>query len=379
MSDSLYPMLRLITLATFCLLFTSTTSAQCGKWIASPCAEYGQSSVVFIGRFLAGSKIVEKRAGQTKDFYYGHITFETFESFRGPLGKVVELESPYASDQTFQIGQLYLVYARENEPGKLIAGDRTKSMQTFAQMGLDKESIDLLKDFRIETDLQFLRSVRTSIRIHGMVQLNGLPLLSPTAKAKDWLTFTPVSDIRLKVTGQGQTFEVKTNSNGEYEIVGLPAGSYEVEIIPPLGFRIPNANWIATQQLNVLDGGCGVASFALEAFGKVYGRVLDSEGKPVPNLPVQAILSSWQKEEILVSKVDSPMYKREGLTNEDGYYEIAQLPSGNFLICVGLDATSQKRYLPTFYPGVTNKEQATIVTVSVDQHPSGIEIRIPSK
>lgn len=60
----------------------------------------------------------------------------------------------------------------------------------------------------------------------------------------------------------------------------------------------------------------------------VYGQVVDGKGKPVPDARIACFPSYTQ----LMSPMDNPQVAREGRSDDDGYFELKELPAGNYQI-----------------------------------------------
>jgi hypothetical protein len=64
------------------------------------------------------------------------------------------------------------------------------------------------------------------------------------------------------------------------------------------------------------------------AGSNVFGQVVDGKGKPVPDAQVACFPSYTQ----LMSPMDKPQAAREGRSDDEGYFEIKELPAGNYQI-----------------------------------------------
>ncbi len=60
----------------------------------------------------------------------------------------------------------------------------------------------------------------------------------------------------------------------------------------------------------------------------VYGQVVDGKGKPVPDAQIACFPSYTQ----LMSPMDKPQVAREGRSDEEGYFELKELPAGNYQV-----------------------------------------------
>src|SRR5262245_66323882 len=68
-----------------------------------------------------------------------------------------------------------------------------------------------------------------------------------------------------------------TGGEGKFHASSLPEGSYKVRVAPPEGFSDRSNE----SEVSVADRGCATVRFWLTVDGRVSGRVLDAEGRPL--------------------------------------------------------------------------------------------------
>lgn len=87
--------------------------------------------------------------------------------------------------------------------------------------------------------------------------------------------------------------EVVTDSDGRYQIKGLPAGTYRVRAEIPAGFRYDEAT------IKVNGRECVPLDIAAISKGDIAGRVVDVNGKPLDSVPVSLVPADLTFEQIV--------------------------------------------------------------------------------
>jgi hypothetical protein len=166
----------------------------------------------------------------------------------------------------------------------------------------------------------------------------------------------------LDSTGQAVA-TAATESNGDYTVEGVPAGSWAVEFVPDEGCLGANTvdafqyyagtptqalatlvNVVAGQDTSGIDA-------TLQRGATVQGSVASATGEALPGVCAQ-----------LEDTAGVPVVRQP--TDTEGDYRIAQLPAGRFVLqfvddgCVG----RAQRYASTFFGGATLAE-ATVFTL----------------
>jgi protocatechuate 3,4-dioxygenase beta subunit/5-hydroxyisourate hydrolase-like protein (transthyretin family) len=152
---------------------------------------------------------------------------------------------------------------------------------------------------------------------------------------------TPVSgaSVRLRASDIPVYFfedSAVTNLEGEARIGQLPAGLYQLEVVPPpnaearqlkprtlSGIRVPRGQEVP------------LGTVSLGASGAVRGLVTDPAGQPAPGVPVRAT---------------GPAGSGEALTDSEGNYRIDGLPAGLYQVVA--DPSRESGWLPRSVSGV---------------------------
>jgi len=181
-------------------------------------------------------------------------------------------------------------------------------------------------------------------------------------------TLPPVQGVRILFEGSNKQFESKTNPAGKYTISGLPPGTYKVRIDLPEGLSIYNPE----VEVKVYDRGCGRAFFFVEPDTRLTGIVLDAQGMSAADVLMELVP---------VSREDNayPSFVR---TDKEGRYEMKLLKPGRYHLGVRIVGSAGSTYVPfpqTYYPGVSDRSQATVISVSEGQRIELDELVLPPR
>ena len=184
-----------------------------------------------------------------------------------------------------------------------------------------------------------------------------------TVKATE-RTFTPtdsmnerVVDTRVRLFGGGQERAV-TSTGGRYEITGLGAGPYRLELELPKEY----STYAPSRFIDLPnDRACAQEDFGLAPSGRIVGRLVSGDGRPVPHVAIE------------VTVPEARAHPTHGLpvvsayTEQDGNVEIRGLAPGRYIVGVNLrDLPSEYRpYARTLYP--SDGTEPTIVMLDVGQ------------
>jgi hypothetical protein len=289
-----------------------------------PCAEFWKASAVFRGRVDA----IDQAASASDDPLRSRtITFTVLEPFSGASGRstiqVTTPGSPAACGFPFSIGREYIVYASAGPGGTLTTNVCSRTAA----------------DERAAGDLAYARGLATGMplgRIAGRVVLRYRDL----ARGRD--VEKPMLDIPVNLNGAGSSHSVRTDRAGGFSAGGLDAGTYALELTLPEGIRfrstidriaLPDARSCADVKVSVIPD------------GRVTGRVLDRQRRPVGGLTVEVTTSSALASGQLQGE------RLQTITSRDGRYEFAGVPPGRFV--VGINTRQEPDGVPrVMHPGV---------------------------
>lgn len=193
---------------------------------------------------------------------------------------------------------------------------------------------------------------------------------------------------KIKIIGERQIYQTKTDKNGVYEIYGLPPGKYLIEPEIPRGWRVSNfylqystsvagdeeipRNRRMKQYPIVLENKKhALLDFHLEIDNAVRGKIFAPDGRPMKDVCINAV-SIEQQAKKYASDFDC--------TKKDGSFEILEIPAGNYILVVNDDGKidDDEPFGTLFYPGVWEREKAGVISIEAGSFLNDIDIQIPA-
>ena len=157
----------------------------------------------------------------------------------------------------------------------------------------------------------------------------------------------------------------RTNANGDYTIPGLSAGSYRVRFDPPFGsvymekFHENTNDLASATDVAVSLGQTTTVNTILAEGGRITGKVLNRAGTPIAGVEVTAYYDF-----VKCGAGSSVSYGNDVTTDATGQYTITGLTAG--LYRLEFDDPN-KQYKTTYYANADNLENATDLTVALEQ------------
>lgn len=324
---------------------TQANACQCAG-PQPPCEAYWNASAVFVGTVTLSTttKIKESGFESTRRL----VRFHVERQLRGVDASDVEVLTGLGGSDCgygFLLGGQYLVYAFRNNEEML-------STSICSRTRLLSEAT---------ADLEYTRGLSKAAP-------GGMILGEVRLRRGDMWPWQPVQDVRILLQGSNKQVEAKTNRAGKYTISGLPPGVYKVKIDLPEGLSIYNPE----VEVEVHDRGCAQAFFSVEPDTRLTGKVLDAQGLPAADVLMELVP---------ISREDNafPSYVR---TDKEGRYEMKLLKPGRYHLGVRIAGSAGSTYVPfpqTYYPGVSDRSQATVVTISEGQRIELDELVLPPR
>ncbi|HEU0186204.1 MAG TPA: carboxypeptidase regulatory-like domain-containing protein [Blastocatellia bacterium] len=180
---------------------------------------------------------------------------------------------------------------------------------------------------------------------------------------------------------QGESFEVRTDSEGRYRIAGLPEGSYVVRALSkayvlskgPIGVE-------AFRQLTLDEGESRDGlDITLVRGGVITGRVIDAEGKSAVGIGLRLLPLGAEGRPQRSLDYNRQSNRWMFQTDDRGVYRIYGLIAGRYIISAGGEGAPnlvRTRSPETFYPDTTDSAQAKIIEVKEGAELSEIDIRL---
>jgi hypothetical protein len=317
----------------------------------SVCGGFAMAEAVFVGTVTR----VENQTAKDddgRDYIVGQVArMQVDEAFKGAKAPELIFRSFGSScDVQYQEGQRWLVYANYNKEEKA---------WVIGACG---------------------RSTRLEFAADDLLYLRGLPASAQKTRLSGDLTDRnrkPLMGVKVKITGERRTYEAFTDKNGVYEVYGLPPGRYIVEPETPLNLKL----WFAMgtgvperstrSEVELMEKSCAGVDFVFNENTSVKGKVYGADGQPMAKVCVRL----WHKE-----KVDETE-TLFGCTKEDGRFVIDDIGLGEYYLVANDDGviSSDEPFPLTYYPGVLEKEKATVLTIASGDKLEDFDIHIPSQ
>lgn len=337
--------------------------------------EFDSSDLVISAKVISVEKIREKE--DEDDFrHIKSIQIIVNKVYKGEVkkGELLKIDQGSGSDCGWvftedSVGSEYLFYTN---------GSRIKNNKNAPQIyyvsfcgrstGLKHAHSDLLY-------LDNLEKLRGKTRISGTISSYGENKPSPVG-------------LKIKIIGEdGKSYTIKTDKNGAYEIYDLPAGKYILEPETPKGWKLnidsldylrssynykENREELKENQFPVALYKQNHADLDLYFVidNAIRGKILSPDGQPMNDVCVKAIEVDSKDDKYL-----GPSY----CTNAQGEFEIESVGVGTYIIVVNSDnkISVKEPFGRIFYPGVADRNKASVVAIEAGKFINDINIQIP--
>ena len=183
------------------------------------------------------------------------------------------------------------------------------------------------------------------------------------ARSRYSLDHTPLAGVPLHLTAEGRVIDLATRGDGTF-MVGVPPGELKVEVdLPPHLTLVDGQTNPSTIQIP--QAGCPTLHFRAALNGRISGRTLRSDG-----IPFHGIV------ELLSIDPSNVPFSGHVINKMNGEFSFSGVPPGTYLVGVNITRppSSNAAYPPTYFPGVTERDQATPIVLGAATEHEGIEI-----
>jgi len=192
--------------------------------------------------------------------------------------------------------------------------------------------------------------------------LNGIVVNSATGE--------PIARALVRLSGMVQRTAF-SDGDGRFQIDALPAGQADIVAQKPGYFSRQELEGGHTNQLVGIGPSMGTIVVKLTPQGAIYGRITDSAGEPLENVPVRLTARNIHRGHMRWASVG---YMQ---TDEDGKFRIANLMPGTYYLAAG-PSWEHNQLLPggggpktgysnSYYPGVSDLASASPIRLAAGQ------------
>ncbi|HKQ72169.1 MAG TPA: carboxypeptidase-like regulatory domain-containing protein, partial [Blastocatellia bacterium] len=289
----------------------------------------------------------------------GEVRFGIEEAFKGITEKEVTvfvdtMKKTSCEWPGYRQGERILIFAFEHE-GKLSVGPCNPSKHISAVQSDDEESLAKSK--------LFYRKYGSWDATYGLRFLRSRPQNGGTlsVRVKMERNEEPVSGVPFVIAiNDKQRYGAVTNGDGECEFVGLKPGNYTVTADWPKGYAGDH-----DPEIEVSEQGCSELEVHSYFSGRINGRIVDGRGQPAPF--VQVFVSSANPRQDKVHE--------ETTSDENGEFGITDLTAGQYYLHFDSESNDKWKY---YYPGVSDKKKAEVITLGTGETSEGLEFKLPS-
>src|SRR5215510_8775907 len=196
-------------------------------------------------------------------------------------------------------------------------------------------------------------------------------------KVLQWVTWIgrPVDDESAPLQGAEVTlknashrYTALSQSDESFRFSGIPEGDYGISA--SLAPYVPDPS---SYKVSVSKGACNEVFMQLMARSEIAGVLLGHDGKPVKKERVELLRRNRRGEWY-------DIFKMWADTDEQGRFRFRDIKSGDYLLGHEIwgDKVSDSTPWPTrYYPGVSGRAMAQVITVAPQQKIDGLTITLP--
>jgi hypothetical protein len=342
-------------LLTLLVLLTSSRAADaCSCAPRRPACEVAwESAAVFVGR-VERIDVLPGSGRLAPIFRSRHVTFKVIELFRGPTSAEIQIVTGGGGGDCgyrFGKGKDYLVFAYEGRDGQLTTSICARTQPLAAASG----------------DLEYLRAAFHENQPFG--RLSGTVSRATNDLVRQRFTTRPASGIRVVFTSGPNRYETSTDAKGEFAVESAPAGEYAVQVVAAENEYVHASPTIVVANARA----CATMRASIAPDGRVRGRVVDAQGRPVPGVTVELGVHF---------RLEHPYTSGDikAATGTDGVYELKRVPPGEYVVGINFSRDGDgELVLPrVFLPGTGNVGRATRVKVGYGERVSVADLALPA-
>ena len=340
-ANGCYQVLTSRSLAVLAAFVLTATDAAAVCVLQAPCQMYWESHAVFVGTVADVRHTEVAWTSRDDRMTAERVRLTVVEAFRGVSQQSVTVFDVLHSEAVrFQIGRTYFVYAHRNER------DGALHTSGCGAWSLSESAKHLMY-------ARWIQKPRTQGLVFGTISH------SEWDPGKGNYVGSPLpEDLTLSLTGSAGSWRVRPFQDGGltlFRFDAIPPGTYALAVHAsgPYDLGEPADIELAAPQL------CYELNVEVHWLGIVRGRLIDADGRPVPNAGVTIVSGRPTKPHV------NP-WRDTAITDERGEFTIRHLPAGEYTVGLYIDDISrwERKHPAIYFPGVTEPEAGHTVTVT---------------
>lgn len=336
---------KLVLLGT--CLSTACFACQCIN-LERPC-EYLRADTAFVGTVIETVRV--KHPMDKNSWTPGYsMRFSVETPLQSVVGQEVQIETGNGGGDCgtpLPRGSKFLIFAYKEKDGRLWTG-MCSGNRKLSGSPEDEEIVQQYKSLVQKGSTNIFGHV-----FHTRPSWQGDDLRNDIAPR-------PYQGLTLRVEGDGLATSTKTESDGSYEFNGLPVGKFRVIPELPKGLDFSH-EYEENYQAELKRGQCANISFLLQPNTRIQGH-----------LTLPPLTQSKTIEVVAIPTFMTKLNQFSGkwaFTDEQDRFDFWPLPPGDYYVGVNINSSpkADAPFPPTYYPGVTDQKNATVVSVGLGE------------
>ena len=183
---------------------------------------------------------------------------------------------------------------------------------------------------------------------------------------------TPLAGINVRLTARGYAENVITDADGSFIAAHVPPGKVKVTISLPDRLAVIGSDILTP---TVVEGRCSTLDVRVASNGRIRGRVVGGDGRPMSKSPLWLLPHGSTK--------DAPRDAQlSAVTNKRGEFEFRAIPPGSYILGHPMRGDGQVAFpgqKPTkaiYYPGTFDLDAAAPIVVGNATQQDGVELKL---